>query len=120
MLALLITLVQRDGDIVLAQNIRRIGIQPDDLPVLFEFIIQSVGLLLQFFQHTLCRVVDAGIDFRLILAEILDNMLVIGKWMERMRQIALGGNAQRFALQSEGTAGYMLGGKLLIQHIFHL
>ena len=44
----------------------------------------------------------------------------IGQWMERMRQIALGGNAQRFALQSEGTAGYMLGGKLLIQHIFHL
>ena len=47
---------------------------------------------------------NACVDFRLILAKILYDVQIIGKWMRRLRHAALGVHAQGFAFQAEGTA----------------
>ena len=103
-LALLIALIKGDRYIVRIFDDRRIGVQPEPFAAFFDLRAQAFGKRSKLVCRSLRVVVNARVDLRLILAEILDDMLIVRERVRRVRHMTVGGHTQGLALQAEGAA----------------
>ena len=95
---------QGDGDIIFAANVGRVAVLPQPfvgrecVQPLLDAPRQAADVL----HHRFRRLEDGRVDFRLVLAEIAcDVLLVFGERVLRMGKMSVVRNAQHLLLQSE-------------------